>query len=152
MDFSGGGSVWDKTNLTDTFAVVPKIFMNKSTTYFWRVGSTNSGGAGPWSDIYQFTTGTQSGVNDNVPGIFSVWANVSLNSDLVWLMLNSNEIQTVNIQIMDLMGISVYNSNDYEISQGLNSVPIDFSKYAKGVYIYKIVSSEGIIAGKFITY
>ncbi len=59
--------VLDSVNIIGTSVLVSGL--QKSTIYFWRVDASNSAGSSPFSVIRSFTTGTQTGVWNNLSGI-----------------------------------------------------------------------------------
>ena len=50
-----GGIVLDEPGIPDTFKVITGL--EGQTTYYWRVNSSNAGGASNFSDVFNFTTG-----------------------------------------------------------------------------------------------
>ncbi len=61
---------YDRNSLTDTTHAVSGL--STDTTYYWRVRGSNESGAGPWSDIWHFTTASSdSGQVPDVPQLTS---------------------------------------------------------------------------------
>ena len=53
-DSSFSSTVSDQNDLSSTSAKISGL--DHSTTYYWRVNASNSGGTGPWSNVWSFTT------------------------------------------------------------------------------------------------
>ena len=49
--------VYDQTGITSTSHTIPSGNLVGQTQYFWRVSAINAGGEGPFSGIFNFTTG-----------------------------------------------------------------------------------------------
>ncbi|MBN1633245.1 MAG: hypothetical protein JW917_03680 [Ignavibacteria bacterium] len=49
--------VYDQTGITSTSHTIPSGNLVGQTQYFWRVSAINAGGEGPYSTVFNFTTG-----------------------------------------------------------------------------------------------
>jgi hypothetical protein len=67
------------------------------------------------------------------------------------ISFNSNEIQTINLRIINLLGGIVYNENLIEYI-GEYTKQINLSNFEKSIYFLEIETQNGIINKKLILY
>ncbi|HEY9167078.1 MAG TPA: FG-GAP-like repeat-containing protein [Candidatus Kryptonia bacterium] len=80
LDSAFDASVFADTTVVDTFVVVNGL--SPQTNYFWRLNATDSAGTSGWSDVWSFTTATQ-----------TFWTQINdglTNNDVSSLAINSS--------------------------------------------------------------
>ena len=76
-------------------------------------------------------------------GFYPNPANGSLNIEI-----NSNDAQSLNISIIDILGVSVYANTLNNVASYKNT--IDISNLATGVYFIKVANATGAVTKKLI--
>ncbi|MCX6245847.1 MAG: C10 family peptidase [Bacteroidetes bacterium] len=97
-----------------------------------------------WDASYSVTVGTneQKAFED-----FSIFPNPT--SGLLNVHFTMNEVQSVRIEVLSLKGELVYSQNYGSVSGSFDK-QIDLSSLAKGVYILKMTSDQGITNNKIV--
>ena len=90
-------------NLVDDRLLIPEnayisnVKLDEETLYFWRVRAGNSGGKGPWSEIFRFTTGKE---GPEVPVLVSPEDEIENLPTTVTLVWNTAErAETYNLRV-----------------------------------------------------
>ncbi|MBX3042467.1 MAG: T9SS type A sorting domain-containing protein [Candidatus Kapabacteria bacterium] len=98
--FEGFAVRYTKSNLTDTFDVIPVARLNNETDYWWRVKSVNAGGESTYTPSWKFNTGiplpapTLTGPSDGIE--------TNLTPTLTWNVVPG--ATSYNIQLAERIG------------------------------------------------
>lgn len=121
--FTTSSMVYNTAGLTGTTQQVNGL--NPNTLYYWRVRSASGATQGFYSVKYTFTTGTSTGIDEHVSGIFNVSIAPNPTSEYITLSAYTNENGSLHITIFDQLGRSVYESTVENIAGNLvHKVPV----------------------------
>jgi hypothetical protein len=113
--------------------------LSLNTTYYWRVNSTNTYGASPWSDTWWFTTieGTDIPYTNN--------SNVNIYPNPAEKVLHITGLSGANIsvRVISELGITVLQGK-------LQNNCLNIQSLQPGIYLLRVESSEGITVKRFI--
>jgi hypothetical protein len=112
--------------------------LSPNTTYQWRARQFNSASdSSDWSSNRTFTTKSSTSVNDlNSSDNFKIFPNPGNGNFELNYSLNSSD--NIELKIYDIKGNIVYKEFLGLIIQGENSLQIDLSNLAKGVYLVNL--------------
>jgi photosystem II stability/assembly factor-like uncharacterized protein len=131
---------------TNSLAV--PMFLEKNTQYYWRARAFKSIDSSDWSDVWTFTTVSETGIGEpgEIPGL-SVFPNPA--SDKLFIQLDERTGEPVNLSISDLLGKPVFEGSYGFI--GLDRAQsIDVSGFAKGIYLIRLNSGDKVMTRKLI--
>ena len=140
--------VRDSSGVTDTSIALPPLA--QLTIYFWRVSSTNAIGTSPWSDIWRFRTiitsveqasgiPTEFALKQNYPNPFN---------PVTTIAFSVPEQVKVSLRVYDVLGREVEILLDDVVAPGEYRATFDGSKYASGMYIYRLVAGNYVQSHK----
>ncbi len=111
--------------------VLPKL--QEETKYYWRVAGMNAAGAGPWSDIWTFTTKKSSSIKES---LYIQEATISIDPSNNFALLNikMNEMRHCSIYLSNLLGLELMKIFDGYLNVGLNTIPINTNSLFSGTY------------------
>ncbi|HTR81112.1 MAG TPA: FlgD immunoglobulin-like domain containing protein [Bacteroidota bacterium] len=87
--------VIDSTTGTSTSTVAQGLSAGK--TYFWRVNGSNGGGAGPWSNVWRFSTNTSP--SPPQPPLLASPANASVNQPVTALLVWRSSVSALSYKV-----------------------------------------------------
>jgi hypothetical protein len=125
--------------------LIPNGRLSASTKYYWKVRAINDGGLGPWSVTWNFRTGligigTISSVIPKEYRLYNNFPNPFNPSTKIHFDLPKAD--NVKIIVYNLLGQEVIILADDFLSAGQYEVIWDGSKYASGIYLYRIITSQ----------
>jgi len=138
-DSTFASTVRDTTDVADTVLTNSGLLAN--TKYFWRVYAANSLGTSAFSSSRTFTTGTSTGVEDDLSGVPKVYVleqnfpNPFNPSTIIRYGLRSRS--SVRLQVYNILGQLVYELVNREEQEGYHSVTWNPS-VSSGVYFYRL--------------
>lgn len=117
--------------------------MEYATLYYWQIVARNVGGEAVGSSTWSFTT--EDDPNLSVEDFDNNKINVSYNSNLKALNLESNSAEFTSVEVYDILGKQV-------LSKSLNSnqETINLNNINNGVYITKVSTANGVRTLKFV--
>jgi hypothetical protein len=115
-----------------------------STIYFWRVNATNSLGTTQFSEIWRFRTvltsveqiagqPTEFSLRQNYPNPFNPTTTIAF---------SVRESVRASLRVYDMLGKEVEVLTDDVLSPGEYKATFDGSKYASGIYFYRLVAGS----------
>ena len=133
-------------NLAFSIIIVETAFTNSynlasqtldySTKYYWRVRSNREDISSDWSEIWSFTTESESSIfDDKNIELISITPNPAVN------------VITINLDIFT--SAKIYNQNGNLVKEATTKT-INVSDFARGKYFIIISTDEGIKHGEFI--
>jgi glucose/arabinose dehydrogenase len=117
--------------------------LSGQTTYFWRVRTLNLAGPGDWSEIWNFTTrtNTSTGTNYNeLPADFELeqnFPNPFNPSTTIRIGIPAGG-GAARLEVFDLLGRKVATLVDQTLPAGWQTVTFNAGKLNSGVYIYRL--------------
>jgi photosystem II stability/assembly factor-like uncharacterized protein len=136
------------TNITPSQFTVPPGRLNGSTVYYWRVRGFNTGGYGPWSTIWNFTTGVI-GINlisSVIPKDYMLYNNYpNPFNPATKIRFDIPARSHVVIKVFDILGRQISEIANMELSPGTYETLWRSENAASGIYFCRIE------AGKFIS-
>ena len=140
-----------KTDITSSSQLVKfKIPDNlkEGTGYLWKVRGVNSAGAGPWTEMHEFTTLELTSVKEGERANEAVFPNPFF--DKITISFESEKRQTIIISITNSNGIEIKRHKKI-IDQGVNTFVWQPSNLNSGLYFYRIsLENNKHITGKLV--
>jgi hypothetical protein len=133
-------SVWQNSRLV--------YDLPHNTKMWWRVRAWNEDGQAPWSNTWSFTTLNPASIEDNFINTNS-FSYPNPADDLLVIVFNSNSGNPAEMRILNILGNEVNSMNNIETNQGVNTIQLNTSGLAPGIYFYEIKADNTIIRGKF---
>ena len=132
-------TVYDSLGVTDSSALVSSLAAN--TLYYWRVRATNALGTGPFSTSRSFTTGIQTGVDDQLqlPTEFALGQNFPnpFNPTTI-ISYQLPAASRTSLKVFDILGREVATLVDGEQASGYHQVVWSVASGSSGLYFYRL--------------
>jgi hypothetical protein len=141
-DLNFNNMIFDESNITDTFKLVPSPILTLNNLYFWRVQASNLSSTGPWSSVWNFRTSTSN--------IF----NISTEIPEVYMLYNNypnpfNPTTNIKFDLPEntILSLIVYDINGREVKRLVDNKTYAAGKYlaefnaqdlSSGVYFYSL--------------
>jgi len=147
----------DTTLGTTSQYTIPAGRLNGSTSYYWRVRGFNTGGFGPWSVTWKFST-MVIGINiisEEIPAEFNLYNNFPNPFNPV-TTIKFDIPQTDNLQlsakliIYDITGREVAEIFSGEVRPGKYEAVWNASGLASGLYFYRLTAGEHTAIKKMV--
>lgn len=132
-EFTFASPLLNDSMVTGSMRTVSGLELNRK--YYWRVQAINAGGAGPWSEIWSFTTAA-SGVATTVdagtallgaaPNPFRTMTNVAL---------RLGGYRHARVSVVDMYGHVVQSAFDGDLEAGEHLIRIDGTRLPAGSYL-----------------
>ena len=119
--------------------------LSNGLKYYWRVRSENNGQPAAWSDTWSFTVnvnglGKDFAIDKDV--LVTVYPNPAHQNLNVKLHLAQSE--NIEISVFDITGNLVQNSFTGNVASGENTIQINRTGWANGIYLIQIKSNNSI--------
>lgn len=131
------------TTITASQSTIPAGKLTGNTPYYWRVRGYNTGGFGPWSVTWKFTTGPIgiSQIGTEIPKIYRLYNNYpNPFNPVTKIRFDLPRQDIVKIEIYDITGRLIAKLVDEELTAGTYETSWDASGFASGIYIYRIIT------------
>ena len=145
-------TIYDSSNITITEFQVPNNGLNINTTYQWKVRASNVAGPGPYSTIFQFTTGaTNITLNNEIPEEFRLYNNYpnpfNPSTKIKFDIPQSSQVKMI---VYNILGKELSTLVNEKLSAGSYTVDWDGVDYSSGVYFYILITDEYIYVKKML--
>ena len=149
--------VYDSSNIAITEYQLPNNGLEINTTYYWRVNATNVTGTSPWSEIFEFTTGTTNiSGNNEIPKEFKLYENYpNPFNPSTKIKFDIPKSSYVKLIVYDVLGREIKTLVNEKLNAGMYEVDWpapsgDGSSYPSGVYFYKLITDDYISVKKML--
>jgi hypothetical protein len=138
------------SSLTDTSTVRRQL--NAGSTYYWRVRARNLGGWGAFSEVRTFTV-VATGVDraDHLPTAFALEQNYpnpfNPSTRITVALPRESELR---VEVYNAAGELVVVLLDGRMGAGYHTLTFDASRYASGVYFYRMTTPEHSAVKKMV--
>jgi large repetitive protein len=125
----------DQENINASQFVVPAGYLSGNTLYYWRVSASNVGGSGPWSLVWNFTTGIGAPAAPLLISPPNSSTGVSRNPTLDWNDVPNNNSYRVQVSTDPNFSSTIVNAVTGNVSQYLVATPtLDYNT----VYYWRV--------------
>jgi hypothetical protein len=128
-----------------SFYIVPGGVLQNNRQYFWRIRAGNSSGYGPYSSVWNFTTGMV-GINPisaEIPKEFIMYNNYpNPFNPSTKIKFDMPEPSFTKITIYDISGREVKTLVNENLRAGKYEINFDASGLSSGVYLYRMNSAD----------
>lgn len=147
------------SDFTDTLLYNPKVYEDGTnigykeewkTNFAWKVRGWNEAGFGPWSEVFTFTVDDPTSVEDATYfdfGATLVPNPVENNAELRFTTTNPS---TASLTIVDQTGKVMLRLENIQVNSNLNTIPLDFSNFNSGSYLFNLTVGNKHQTGKII--
>ncbi len=136
-------TVIDIDTVINTQFQIPAGFLNHNILYYWRIAGTNIGGQGPWSVVWNFTTGLV-GLNQTgseIPSVFKLYDNYpNPFNPVTKIKFDIPKHSFTKLTVYDISGKEISILVDGELNPGSYEANYSASNLPSGVYFYKLSS------------
>lgn len=135
--------------------VIDSVFASRETfgvsglvdpmQYFWRLRAGNFNGAGSWSEVRTFNTGTPTSVRHATAVAFTAMLNVAPNPARTSAVISfalAKEGQT-ELSMYSLLGEKLLTAVHAPMVRGVHNITLDVSMLPAGVYLCRLRTAEG---------
>ncbi|MCI0450328.1 MAG: YCF48-related protein [Chlorobi bacterium] len=133
------------TTLTPSQYTVLAGRLAGGVTYYWRVRAFNTGGSGPWSVTWRFTTfpiGIKI-LSSEIPKEFKLYNNYpNPFNPVTFIKFDIPKNSFIKIEIYDILGRKIESLVNQFVQEGYYIASWDASGVSSGVYFYRLVSED----------
>lgn len=134
---------------------IPAGKLSNNVKYFWRVRAVNSGGNGPWSITWNFTTALVGilQIGNLIPKENKLHANYPNPFNPVTTFrfdLSGPSVTHTSLSVYDILGREVSNLVNSKLQPGTYEFQWDASNYPSGVYFYRLTAGNFTAVNKMI--
>lgn len=138
-------AIVNDSTLTTTGYTVAGGLLQNNIKYFWRVRAKGTGGYGPYSSRWNFTTGMVSiqPVSNEIPAGFELYNNYPnpFNPETS-IRFDIPKSSFVMLSVFDINGREIKQLVNRELLQGKYTVSFNASGISSGVYFYRITAGD----------
>jgi len=150
VNFANGTFVIDTTIADTVFKVVTPLLPGKA--YFWRVYASNTYGSSSWSTQFGFKATTASGIEaEGLPKVYSLAQNYpnpfNPVTEIKFAIAKSGQ---VSLKVYDILGRETAVLVNENKRAGNYRIQFDASKFASGVYIYRLTAGGVVMVKKMV--
>lgn len=121
--------------------------LDPETIYFWRVKGINNEGESNWSEVWNFKTKPDKGIEEYLNSEILISPNPVEN--IANIFINLKHSLSIELSIVDLNHKNIYQTNK-TLSSGNNEFDINLDKFSKGSYFMIIKINDSYQSFKFI--
>lgn len=150
-DSTFGTTTLDVDTVTASQLQLPNNFLAVNTKYYWRVAGKNAIGEGPYSSVWNFTTGVTNIEPTSLPTVYELYRNYpNPFNPTTKIKFDIPENSFVSLKIYDITGREVANLVSQEMAPGRYEFDWNASAYSSGVYFYRINAGSFVKTYKMI--
>jgi len=142
------------SGIEDTAYRISTSILDDTTTYFWHVKAMNEGGTSAWSEVWSFTTGLVTSVeqvSSDIPNDFRLSQNYpNPFNPTTTIEFDLPKAGFVTLKIYNILGEEVVKLVAKNLQAGKYSTQLDASNLASGVNLYRLQSGSFMQTKKMI--
>ncbi len=148
------------TSINVSQVTIPAGILTGLQKYYWRARAHNIGGFGPWSSVWNFTTGPIGirHIGMEIPKVFKLYNNypnpfnpsTKIKFDIPENSKTKTLITNVKLIVYDILGRTVVQIYNGDLSPGTYEVIWNAGHIASGIYFYRIVTNENVSVKKMV--
>jgi hypothetical protein len=144
-------SLLDVDTVTESQLQLGNNFLAVNTKYYWRVSGKNAAGEGPFSDLWNFTTGVTSIEPNSLPTVFEMYQNYpNPFNPTTNIKFDIPKAGFVSLKVYDVTGREVATLVNNVLEPSKYEVTWNGSQFASGVYFFRIVAGDFVKVQKMI--
>lgn len=144
-------SIIDVDTVTATQLQLGNNFLAVNTKYYWRVSGKNAIGEGPFSTLWNFTTGVTSIEPNSLPTVFEMYQNYpNPFNPTTNIKFDIPKAGFVSLKVYDVTGREVATLVNNVLEPSKYEVTWNGSQFASGVYFFRIVAGDFVKVQKMI--
>lgn len=137
--------ITDSATVTNSQYSVPSGKLTLNITYFWRVNATNTFGAGPWSNVWNFTPYTTDIklINTEIPEVYKLYQNYPnpFNPETK-IKFDLPEKSKVKLILFDLLGRNLLELVNTELYGGVYEYILNCKNLNSGIYFVQMQTNK----------
>jgi len=139
------GNIIDSATVTTNQRTIPSGKLNIASTYYWKVCAINTYGAGPWSEVWNFSTILTDikQIGTETPNFYRLYNNYpNPFNPMTKIRYDLPKNGFLKLVVFDVQGKEIETLVNMYQSAGMYEVLFDASEYASGVYYYRLTTDE----------
>ncbi|MCB0720931.1 MAG: T9SS type A sorting domain-containing protein [Ignavibacteriae bacterium] len=150
-DSTFGSTLVDVDTVTSSQLQLGNNFLSVNTKYYWRVSGKNTLGEGPFSPIWNFTTGVTNIEPTSLPTVYELYQNYpNPFNPTTKIKFDIPKGGFVSLKVYDITGREVATLVNKNIEPSRNEVEWNGSRFASGVYFFRITAGDFVKVQKMI--
>ena len=150
-DSTFGSTLVDVDTLTSSELQLPNNFLAINTKYYWRVSGKNGIGEGPFSSVWNFTTGVTNIEPSSVPIVYELYQNYpNPFNPSTKIKFDIPKAGFVSLKVYDITGREVASLVNKDLVASRYEVEWNGSRFASGVYFIRINAGDFVKVQKMM--
>ncbi|MCB0724344.1 MAG: T9SS type A sorting domain-containing protein [Ignavibacteriae bacterium] len=150
-DSTFGSSLVDVDTLTSSELQLGNNFLAINTKYYWRVSGKNPVGEGPFSSVWNFTTGVTNIEPTSLPVVYELYQNYpNPFNPSTKIKFDIPKSGFVSLKVYDITGREVSTLVNSELATGRYEFEWNGGQFASGVYFFRITAGDFVKVQKMI--
>ena len=150
-DSTFGSTLVDTDTLTSSQLQLGNNFLAINTKYYWRVSGKNSLGEGPFSSIWNFTTGVTNIEPASVPTVYELYQNYpNPFNPTTKIKFDIPKAGFVSLKVYDITGREVSTLVNSDLATGRYEFEWNGGQFASGVYFFRINAGDFVKVQKMM--
>ncbi|MCB9243568.1 MAG: T9SS type A sorting domain-containing protein, partial [Ignavibacteriales bacterium] len=130
---------------------LPNNFLAINTKYYWKVSGKNSLGEGPFSSVWNFTTGVTNIEPTSLPTVFELYQNYpNPFNPTTKIKFDIPKSSFVSLKVYDITGREVATLVNSDLEPQRYEVEWNGAQFASGVYFFRITAGDFVKVQKMI--
>ena len=150
-DSTFGSSLYDSDTISASQVQLPNNFLAVNTKYYWKVSGKNSLGEGPFSSVWNFTTGVTNIEPTSLPTVFELYQNYpNPFNPTTKIKFDIPKSSFVSLKVYDITGREVATLVNSDLEPQRYEVEWNGAQFASGVYFFRITAGDFVKVQKMI--